>query len=156
LGIEVDQMTKLKNIFDKYTNGGSASFTVDTEGNYYFALTMFRAYAKRFEIIEEMKLVINFSENIDMELAAVSNTESKNVGLSLNHQIWALYKIDKEKVQVFAEHSMFNVKIYFTTDKNIETALEDDNGMYWEFGIESETKQSNLIEPANCFLQIIE
>ena len=150
----IHTMTRSYSIFSKLSNSASGAFMINENNEYYFVINLLRSYSSKFEILEGNKLVIGFENNIDLQLTSSENVESKNAGISLNHFIWAIYKVNKEQLGIFAENPIFNVKIYFVSEKEIANTFEDDDGTFFEFEILSEKKKSNLIEPANCILQI--
>lgn len=156
LTTQIQTMTKPKIIFNKFSNTSSGAFFINENDEYFLALSLVRTnYSAKFEILEKQKLVINFENNIDLTLISFDNVESKTPGITLSAQlIWAVYEVDKEQIKIFAENPLFNLKIYFVSLKNISNTFEDEDGKYFEFEVKADKYKSNLIEPANCILQI--
>ena len=155
LTTEIQKMSRLKIIFKKFSNMSQAGFFINENQEYFFALALVRSFSSKFEILEDQKLIINFENNIDLTLNSGFNVESKMPGLAFDSQfVWAAYKIDKEQIKIFTENPLFNLKIYFVSEKEISNTFSDEDGTYFEFEVLSDKFKSNLIKPAGCILQV--
>jgi hypothetical protein len=156
LSIPIVNMTKPDVIFLKYKGSNcTGAFLISEHGEYFMALYLNRANSQNFKILEEQKLVITFDNNVELTLNSFRDVESKILGLSANKSLWIAYKINIDQIKVFTENTYRNIKIYFTSDSELTTKVnQDDSGKFFEFEIKGGSFQKSMQNPAKCILQI--
>jgi len=125
------------------------SFFIDDKGDYFLYIKFWRQLYSKFEIHEDQKLI--FQLDNDIELTLLSYKKFKSISGSIR----ALYKISLEQIELLANNPVDKYRLYFNDTYN--NYPEDDEN-YHRFNVDvNEDKYSiALLEPAACFLELLE
>lgn len=151
---KVLKATKFRYLFSKFSNAAGTSIIKSNKGNY-LALVLTREFGRRIDIMKDNPVIIQFQNNEVIKLYPDRSTPGKftlPVTTEINR---GYYKLDTDQLKVLAAQSIVHVKVYFTSDKvSEEKSGKDDLGTFFDYEILSDRYQSNLIDGANCMLQL--
>jgi len=151
---EIIKATKFRVLFSKFSKAATVNFVKSDKG-YYLSLMFGREFGARVDIMDDNPLVVQFINDSIMTIYPDRSTPGKftlPVTMEVNKPF---YKVDHKQLELFASQPIHYVKIYFTSDKVSEKNRGlDDSGTFFDFEILNERFQSNLLDAANCMLQL--
>ncbi len=151
---KIIKATKPKALFSKFSQAASANFVKSSE-NYYLSLVLVREMGRRIDILKDNPLVIQF-ENDQIETFYPDRTLMGKFTLPVTTEInKPYYKVSSAQLELFAQHPIAHVKVYFSSDKAIgeDKFGTDDLGTFFDYGIRNENLRSSLMEPAKCIMK---
>ncbi len=151
---KIIKATKPKALFSKFSQAASANFVKSSE-HYYLSLILVREMGRRIDILKDNPLVIQF-ENDQIETLYPDRTLMGKFTLPVTTEInKPYYKVSNEQLELFAQHPIAYVKVYFSSDKTIgeDKFGTDDLGTFFDYGIRNENLRSSLMEPAKCIMK---
>ncbi len=151
---EIISATKPRRLFSKFSQAVSTHL-VKSENTKYLAIIFVREFGRRIDLLGKNPITLQFENSKLITLYPEKPSFGKftlPATTELNRQF---YTITNEQLQLLSSNSIVHIKIYFTSDLVSESKYEvDDLGKFFDYEILSERYQSNLINAANCMLQL--
>lgn len=150
---KIIEATKPKPLFSKFSQAASANFVKSAE-NYYLSLVLVRELGRRIDIMKDNPLIIQFG-NDRIETFYPDRTLLGKFTLPVTTEInRPFYKVSHEQLELFIEHPIAHIKVYFSSDKVGEDKFgTDDLGTFFDYEILNKKLQASLMEPAKCIMK---
>ena len=145
--------SKQKPLFSKFSQAASANLVKSDKG-YYLRLQLVRELGRRIHIMADNPLVFQLRDNNVLTLYPDTDHPGK-FNLPATTEInRPFYRLSEEQLKQLAASPIQYVKVYFTSDKvSDEKRSVDDLGSFFDYEIQNENLQANLLEPASCMLK---